>query len=170
MAIPLTKGEILLFALRKAGVASDASLTDVEPQSVSDGISDLEDMMSEMQIRFGDLGYIFSDADEQPSPDDDSGVPRKYKHVIGYQLLLRILSDYGLEPTPRQEAIAASSYDALLLDTLSVPSVNRRGDMPVGQGNKYTTLGNAGYYVEDEGDAKDSGSDIKRAVERFQDC
>lgn len=144
----LTKGEIVLFALRKAGVASDATLTDAEPQSVEDGIHDLEDMMSELQITFGDLGYKFSLEDEQPAPGDDSGLPRKYKQAIGYQLLLRILTDYGLEPTSRQEASASSSYDALLLDTLKVPSIDRRGDMPVGQGNKYTALGADSYYVE----------------------
>lgn len=148
MSMTLTKGEIVLFALRKAGVASDATLTDAEPQSVEDGIHDLEDMMSELQITFGDLGYKFSLEDEQPAPGDDSGLPRKYKQAIGYQLLLRILTDYGLEPTPRQEASASSSYDALLLDTLKVPSIDKRGDMPVGQGNKYTALGADSYYVE----------------------
>lgn len=148
MAMTLTKGDVVLFALRKAGVASDATLTDAEPQSVEDGIHDLEDMMSELQITFGDLGYKFSLEDEQPAPGDDSGLPRKYKQAIGYQLLLRILTDYGLEPTPRQEASASSSYDALLLDTLKVPSIDRRGDMPVGQGNKYTALGADSYYVE----------------------
>ncbi|MEQ4923123.1 packaged DNA stabilization gp4 family protein [Proteus hauseri] len=148
MAVTLTKGEIVLFALRKAGVASDATLTDAEPQSVEDGIHDLEDMMSELQITFGDLGYKFSLEDEQPAPGDDSGLPRKYKQAIGYQLLLRILTDYGLEPTPRQEASASSSYDALFLDTLKVPSIDRRGDMPVGQGNKYTALCVDSYYVE----------------------
>ncbi len=148
MSMTLTKGEIVLFALRKAGVASDATLTDAEPQSVEDGIHDLEDMMSELQITFGDLGYKFSLEDEQPAPGDDSGLPLKYKQAIGYQLLLRILTDYGIEPTPRQEASASSSYDALLLDTLKVPSIDRRGDMPVGQGNKYTALGADSYYVE----------------------
>ncbi|SPP31568.1 hypothetical protein ARAF_0702 [Arsenophonus endosymbiont of Aleurodicus floccissimus] len=148
MTQPLTKGEIVLFALRKAGIASDATLTAVEPQSVEDGIHDLEDLMAERQIIFGDLGYQFSAAEENPLPDDVSGLPRKYKHAIGYQLMLRMLSDYGIEPPPRQEVAAATSYDTLLIDTLSVPSIERRGDMPVGQGNKYTTLGTENYYVE----------------------
>lgn len=148
MTQPLTKGEIVLFALRKAGIASEATLTAVEPQSIEDGIHDLEDLMAERQITFGDLGYQFSAAEENPLPDDASGLPRKYKHAIGYQLMLRMLSDYGIEPTPRQEASAAASYDTLLIDTLSVPSIERRGDMPVGQGNKYTALGTDSYYAE----------------------
>lgn len=148
MTKPLTKGEIVLFALRKAGIASDATLTAVEPQSVEEGITDLEDVMAELQITFGDLGYQFSAAEENPTADDASGLPRKYKQVMGYQLMLRMLSDYGIEPTPRQEASAAAAYDALLTDTLSVPSIARRGDMPVGQGNQYTALGAESYYAE----------------------
>ncbi|MCU6204661.1 packaged DNA stabilization gp4 family protein, partial [Enterobacter cloacae] len=45
MATTLTKGDIVLFALRKPAIASNATLTDVEPQSVEDAIQDLENMM-----------------------------------------------------------------------------------------------------------------------------
>lgn len=47
----LTKGEIVLFALRKAGIASDTTNTEVEPQSFEDGMTDLEDLMAELQIK-----------------------------------------------------------------------------------------------------------------------
>ncbi len=59
-------------------------------------VNDLEDMMSEWMINPGDIGYAFATGDEQPLPDDESGLPRKYKHAVGYQLLLRMLSDYSL--------------------------------------------------------------------------
>lgn len=157
MTKQLTKGDIVLFALRKAAIASDATQTEVEPPSLEDGINDLEDLMAELQIKFGDLGYQFS-LDEKPSPDDESGLPSKYKHAIGYQLMLIMLSDYGIEPTPRQEASAYLSYDSLLTDTLDVPSIERRGDMPIGQGNKYTSLSNDSYYVERNLHAKDTDS------------
>lgn len=42
-----TKGDLVRAALRKLGVASDATLTDVEPQSMQDAIDDLEAMMAE---------------------------------------------------------------------------------------------------------------------------
>lgn len=42
-----TKGDLVLAALRKLGVASNATLTDVEPQSMEDGVNDLEMMMAE---------------------------------------------------------------------------------------------------------------------------
>lgn len=94
-------------------------------------------MMSEWMINPGDIGYAFATGDDQPLPDDESGLPRKYKHAVGYQLLLRMLSDYSLEPTPQVLSNAQRSYDALMTDTLVVPSMRRRGDFPVGQGNKY---------------------------------
>ncbi|ECA8080120.1 packaged DNA stabilization protein p27, partial [Salmonella enterica subsp. enterica serovar Weltevreden] len=77
MATTLTKGDIVLFALRKPAIASNASLTDVEPQSVEDAIQDLENMMYEWQINPGDIGYLFAADGEEPLPDDDSGLPRK---------------------------------------------------------------------------------------------
>ncbi len=64
MATVLTKGEIVLFALRKFAIASNASLTDVEPQSIEDGVNDLEDMMSEWMINPGDIGYAFATGDD----------------------------------------------------------------------------------------------------------
>ncbi|BDA93752.1 packaged DNA stabilization protein p27 [Citrobacter freundii] len=149
MAMTLTKGEIVLFALRKFAVASNATLTDVEPPSMEDGVNDLEDMAEEWLINPGDIGYQFSAADEAPLPDDDAGIPRKYKHAVGYQLLLRMMSDYSLEPSSQMLSNAQRSYDALLTDTLVVPSMRRRGDMPVGQGNKYDVFTADRYYRGD---------------------
>lgn len=149
MATTLTKGDIVLFALRKPAIASNASLTDVEPQSVEDAIQDLENMMYEWQINPGDIGYLFAADGEEPLPDDDSGLPRKYMQAVGYQLMLRILSDYNLEPSSGVLTNAQRSYDALLTDTLIVPSIRRRGDFPVGQGNKYDVYTADRYYPGD---------------------
>lgn len=149
MATTLTKGEIVLFALRKPAIASNATLTDVEPQSVEDAIQDLENMMYEWQINPGEIGYLFASDDVEPLPADDSGLPRKYMQAVGYQLMLRILSDYNLEPSAGVLTNAQRSYDALLTDTLSVPSMRRRGDFPVGQGNKYDVFTSDRYYPGD---------------------
>lgn len=149
MATTLTKGEIVLFALRKPAVASKATLTDVEPQSVEDAIHDLEDMMAEWMINPGNVGYLFAADGEGPLPDDDSGLPRKYKNAVGYQLILRMLSDYGVEPSPQVLTNAQRSYDALLTDTLVVPLMRRRGDFPLGQGNKYDVFTIDRYYPSD---------------------
>ncbi len=67
MATVLTKGEIVLFALRKFAIASNASLTDVEPQSIEDGVNDLEDMMSEWMINPG--CHERCNSDPHPTPE-----------------------------------------------------------------------------------------------------
>lgn len=149
MTTTLKKGEIVRFALRKFAVASNATQTDLEPPSMTNGVTDLEDMLYEWKINPGDIGYLFAVGDKEPHPDDDSGLPRKYKHGVGYQLVLRMMSDYGLEPTPRQEANAAKAYDAILTDTLEIPSMRRRGDFLAGQGNRYDTFCTDRYYPDD---------------------
>ena len=44
-----TKGDLVLKALRKAGLYSNATLTDADPQAIEDAINDLEDMMAAWQ-------------------------------------------------------------------------------------------------------------------------
>lgn len=70
-----TKGDLVLAALRKLGVASNATLTDVEPQSMEDGVNDLEMMMAEWlggdASQGINVGYIFADADVAPDPGDE---------------------------------------------------------------------------------------------------
>lgn len=71
-----TKGDLVRAALRKLGVASDATLTDVEPQSMQDAVDDLEAMMAEWyQDGKGIItGYVFSDDDNPPAEGDDHGL------------------------------------------------------------------------------------------------
>ncbi|MGL9723840.1 packaged DNA stabilization gp4 family protein [Sodalis sp. (in: enterobacteria)] len=143
-----TKGELALFALRKCAVASNATLTDVEPQSVADALYDLEVMMAEWRAHGIDISYRFAEDGQAVSPDDPTGVLPIFTSAVGYQLMLRILADYGIEPTPRQEATAQTAYDALLTATLTVPSLKRRGDMPTGQGNQYDHFITGRYYPD----------------------
>lgn len=81
-----TKGDLVLAALRKLGVASDATLTDVEPQSMEDGVNDLEMMMAEWLG--GDdspgisVGYIFADAEVAPSPGDEHGLSNNALNAV----------------------------------------------------------------------------------------
>lgn len=79
-------------------------------------------MMYEWQINPGEIRYFFLADGEVQLPDDDSGLPRKYMQAVGYQLMLRILSDYNLEPLSSALTNAHRSYEALLTDTLVVPS------------------------------------------------
>ena len=78
-----TKGDLVLKALRKAGLYSNATLTDADPQAIEDAINDLEDMMAAWQAKGIELGYQFADTENgiMPLPDDDSGTRKKSEVV-----------------------------------------------------------------------------------------
>ncbi|MEG1103143.1 MAG: packaged DNA stabilization gp4 family protein, partial [Comamonas sp.] len=98
-----TKGDLVLAALRKLAVASNATLTDVEPQSMEDGVNDLEMMMAEWLG--GDdspgisVGYIFADPDIPPATGDDHGLANNALNSVITNLACRIAPDYGMEAT-----------------------------------------------------------------------
>ncbi len=96
-----TKGDLVLAALRKLGVASNATLTDVEPQSMEDGVNDLEMMMAEWlggDVSPGiNVGYIFADADVAPDPGDEHGLSNNAINAVIFNLACRIAPDYALE-------------------------------------------------------------------------
>ncbi len=63
-----TKGDLVLKALRKAGLYSNATLTDADPQAIEDAINDLEDMMAAWQAKGIELGYQFTDTENGIMP------------------------------------------------------------------------------------------------------
>ena len=87
-----TKGDLVLKALRKAGLYSNATLTDADPQAIEDAVNDLEDMMAQWQAKGIDLGYLFADAanDVQPLPDDDSGIPSWAYDGVSLKLAVQV--------------------------------------------------------------------------------
>ena len=101
-----TKGDLVLAALRKLGVASNATLTDVEPQSMEDGVNDLEMMMAEWfegsdDTPGIDAGYIFSADDVSPDPGDAHGLTTGKLSAVFHNLAIRIAPDYAVEPTAK---------------------------------------------------------------------
>lgn len=100
-----TKGDLVLAALRKLGVASNATLTDVEPQSMEDGVNDLEMMMAEWlggDVSPGiNVGYIFADADVAPDPGDEHGLSNNAINAVIFNLACRIAPDYALEASAK---------------------------------------------------------------------
>lgn len=95
-----TKGDLVRAALRKLGVASDATLTDVEPQSMQDAVDDLEAMMAEWyQDGKGIItGYVFSDDDNPPAEGDDHGLRSSAVSAVFHNLACRIAPDMRLRP------------------------------------------------------------------------
>lgn len=152
-----TKGDIVRAALRKLGVASDATLTDVEPQSIQDGVDDLETMMAEWyQDGKGIItGYEFTDPDNPPAEGDDHGMRSSAVSAVVFNLACRIAPDYAIEPTAKVITTARNGKELLVKNTAlsrakRAPYPNR---MPIGSGNQLATLNGWHFFPGEKQDA-----------------
>ncbi|WP_313109081.1 packaged DNA stabilization gp4 family protein [Atlantibacter sp.] len=162
-----TKGDLVLAALRKLGVASNATLTDVEPQSLEDGVNDLEMMMAEWSGLAGsgiDVGYIFADVDTAPDAGDDHGLSNNAINAVIYNLACRIAPDYVMEAGAK--IITTARYGKEQLVKLSAVSRAKSlwkksgypNRMPVGSGNRQVTGNSIYYYHRSEVSDADSAT------------
>lgn len=167
-----TKGDLVLAALRKLGVASNATLTDVEPQSMEDGVNDLEMMMAEWLG--GDaspginVGYIFADADVAPDPGDEHGLSNNAINAVIFNLACRIAPDYALEASAKlittarygkERLVKLSAMDRAKAAKCKSGYPNR---MPVGSGNQLAKWNGWNYFHRKE--PCDNGSKAKAVV------
>ncbi|WP_052285693.1 packaged DNA stabilization gp4 family protein [Kluyvera genomosp. 1] len=152
-----TKGDLVLAALRKLGVASNATLTDVEPQSMEDGINDLEMMMAEWlegddETPGIDAGYLFSADDVAPDPGDLHGMTTGKLSAVFHNLALRIAPDYAVEPAAK--VVTTARYGKERLIKLSAASRARHAKcksgypnrMPIGSGNRLATYNGWNFF------------------------
>lgn len=140
-----TKGDIALLALRRAGIASSATLTQPEPASVGDALEDLELMMAQWLVDGVDIGYLPTDP---PQPDDESGLELWAVEPVALKLAEKVLID-NLRPVP--DALASQiqrGYELICSQVAVIPSLARRNDMPVGAGNKPCFSGRGRFYIE----------------------
>ncbi|MDU5828130.1 packaged DNA stabilization gp4 family protein [Mixta calida] len=158
-----TKGDIVRAALRKLGVASDATLTDVEPQSMQDAVEDLELMMAEWyQDGKGIItGYLFSDLDVPPSDGDPHGMLTSSISAVMHNLAVRIAPDYVVEPSNKVVMNARNGKELLYKNTAlsRARSAGRSGypsRMPVGSGNRGAAMNNWNYFHRQEFDDADN--------------
>ncbi|MGL4754823.1 MAG: packaged DNA stabilization gp4 family protein [Aeromonadaceae bacterium] len=145
-----TKGDIALLALRRAGIASSATLTQPEPASVGDALEDLELMMAQWLADGIDIGYLPTDP---PQPDDESGLELWAVEPVALKLAEKVLID-NLRPVP--DALASQiqrGYELICSQVAIIPSLVRRNDMPVGAGNKPWFGGRDRFYIEEDGSA-----------------
>jgi len=140
-----TKGDIVRKALRKIGVASSATLTQVEPESMADALEDLEDMMAQWDAEGIKIGYAFSV--DPPQPDDDSMLPDWAWNGAALCLANQIAIDYQRPVTPDMKTDAYEAKMAIRKAIVFVPSLARRNDMPRGQGFKPFINRNR-FYIE----------------------
>lgn len=137
-----TKGAVALAALRKTSIASNATLTDTEPQSVEDALVDLELMLAEWQMNDNDrgisLGYLFSAPGVAPKPDDPHGLPDFAVNAAILNLATRIINDYGQEPSQTLVINAAYARERLVkwLSRWRTPHLRYPSRMPLGSGNQ----------------------------------
>ena len=145
-----TKGDIALLALRRAGIASSATLTQPEPASVGDALEDLELMMAQWLADGIDIGYLPTDP---PQPDDESGLELWAVEPVALKLAEKALID-NLRAIP--DALASQiqrGYELVCSQVAVIPSLTRRNDMPVGAGNKSWFSGRDRFYTEEDSSA-----------------
>ena len=142
-----TKGDLALLALRRAGIASSATLTQPEPASVGDALEDLELMMAQWLVDGIDMGYLPT---APPQPDDESGLELWAVEPVALKLAEKVLIE-NLRPVP--DALASQiqrGYELVCSQVAVIPSLARRNDMPVGAGNKPWFSGRDRFYIEPE--------------------
>ena len=140
-----TKGDIALLALRRAGIASSATLTQPEPASIGDALEDLEMMMAQWLVDGIDIGYLPTDP---PQPDDESGLELWAVEPVALKLAEKVLID-NLRSVP--DALASQiqrGYELICSQVAVIPPLARRNDMPVGAGNKPLFGGRDRFYIE----------------------
>ncbi|MGL9737457.1 packaged DNA stabilization gp4 family protein [Serratia sp. (in: enterobacteria)] len=155
-----TKGDLVLAALRKIGIASNATITDVEPQSVEDGVNDLEMMMAEWREDPAggiDIGYQFA-VDGEPAMDgEDHGLKTAHLSAVYHNLALRIAPDYEIEPLAKVVTTARYGKELLVKSSAlkRAKKVYREAGypnrMPIGSGNRIQTY-NGHHYFHRKGD------------------
>ena len=157
-----TKADLVNAALRKLGIASDATVTDVEPQSTQDAVTDLEMMMAEWyQDGAGiDTGYLFTATEEGPQAGDLHGMKPQAISAVIYNLAVRISSDYAVEPVSKIIMSARNGKELLYKNSAlqraakagRLPYPNR---MPVGSGNIGLGRNGFNYFYRRESDDAD---------------
>lgn len=159
-----TKGDLVNAALRKLGIASDATITDVEPQSAQDAVSDLEMMMAEWyQGGDGiDAGYIFAAAEDYPETGDAHGMKPQAISAVVHNLAVRIAPDYAIEPMNKL-VMSARNGKELLYKGAAITRAGKAGRlgypnrMPTGSGNRgFAQNGFNYFHRRDAEDADDS--------------
>jgi hypothetical protein len=127
-----TKGDIIVNMFSQTRISGLTKKP--TPAELDLALDRLEDMMHELTGRNICVGYNF---EVEPSPDTLVGSPRKFHQMLKTNCALRILPDFGKDPTQAlmaqasQSLATASSYVAI--DKLQ--EVDYPNRMPRGNGN-----------------------------------
>lgn len=146
-----TKGDLVLAALRKIGVASDATTTDIEPQSLEDAVNDLEMMIAEwLKDGISSLrSYQFSSTDSPPDDGDPHGLDNSTVSAVVHNLALRIAPDYHVAPTDKVISTARYGKERLIKQCTLQKAYRYRypARMPIGSGNRWASAINVNFFM-----------------------
>lgn len=149
--IPQTKGDLVIAALRKAAIASDTTLTDIEPESLRDGLSDLELMMYEWAGPDNTIytGYNFAllDQNGDVAQEDPHGLAGWMLNGVINSLAVRMLPDY--KTAASQELVTKANYGKQQIINMTKARQRKshyRSRTPVGSGNRWANSNGFRYF------------------------
>lgn len=156
MIIPVTKADLVVAALRKSALASDATLTDVEPQSLQDGMADLEMMIYEWSEdeadRVIDTGYNSTPIGQQPETGEPHGVKPQFLNAVILNLAVRLMPDYRTEAMQAIAGMAiAAKANAVRMCRKRVQPARYRRRTPTGSGNRSAGVFGYHYFPDADG-------------------
>lgn len=144
--VPVTKADLVMAALRKAALASETTLTDIEPQQMEDGLQDLELMIAEWSGPSGiiNTGYIpatyNADGNREIIPESAHGVYDYALNGVILNLAVRMMPDYKSEAGISLQAKAAYSKQVIInFDKKRKIKSRYRRRTPTGSGNRFAT-------------------------------
>lgn len=161
MATSVTKEALVLRALRRAGLASSAMLLAPEPESLQDGLVDLESLMATWEAEGVALSYRYTPL-PFPEASEVSGVPDWAVNAIVHNLALGMCIDNQRPIPDKLDTLAYNDLRTVKSRMVEIPSLQRRNDMPRGVGNATgaSPWGYDRFYREKETLADDNGQPL----------
>ena len=137
-----TKAQAINFAFRKAGIASGALNANPDANMVEDAFEDYQALVNEYAQQMNIRPYN----SVPPEINDYTGLSDLGSQAMAYQLAMRLCPEYMIEPSQQLMSVAATTLENFRISVLTVPILERRDDMPVGQGWKMTHGWGAFYH------------------------
>jgi len=160
--VPLTKGDLVAEAARKAALASGITLTQLDPQTISDGLVDLETMLRSWrggpQRQVIDTNYNFATiGDSEIEAEDPHNL---YDYAIDgviLNLAVRMLIDVSTAAGSELATRAAYAKGVIVnADRSRFRRSRYRSRTPTGSGNRGLASFGARYYT---GNGDENGED-----------
>lgn len=118
--------------IKISGITVDPSAEDLTL-----ALTRLEDMAAEFKGRNINTGYNF---EETPAIGSLHNLERKYRYAYKINLAVRLIPDFGKQPTPVLLAQQQASFSFLSSDTAITKRVDYPSRMPRGESNTHRSL------------------------------